>query len=157
MQIRHATQDDLDTLNRVIEAAVMSWNLPERVKRLSMDSHLYHSVDLQHLLILVAEQQGVICGVAAIDKDIQVFDDGTRGLLLHGLYVYPDFHRQGLGSALFEATEHEGRERQLDGILVRAQKDAAGFFRKMGMHKLPVENHATEYANRYWKAIQVRE
>ena len=36
IRIRPVDETDLDALNRVIGAAVMTWALPERVKRLSL-------------------------------------------------------------------------------------------------------------------------
>ncbi len=38
--IRPANQADLETINGVIESAVMTWRLPDRVKRLSLPSYL---------------------------------------------------------------------------------------------------------------------
>lgn len=35
MTLRPATADDLEAVNRVIENAVMTWDLPDRVKRLA--------------------------------------------------------------------------------------------------------------------------
>jgi hypothetical protein len=40
-----------------------------------------------------------------------------------------------------------------DGLLVKAQQDASGFFRAMGMQRLPVEDPARQYANRFWKPM----
>ena len=53
--LRTARQADLEAINRVIEAAVMTWDLPERVKRLSLPSYRYTSVDFEHFEIVVAE------------------------------------------------------------------------------------------------------
>jgi N-acetylglutamate synthase-like GNAT family acetyltransferase len=153
MHIRHADSDDLDNINRVIDEAVMTWQLPERVKRLSLASYRYQALDLDHLQIQLAETDHTILGLAAVDDEPVPVSDRGMGLLLHGLYVSPQHHHQGIGAELFEAIESLARQRQLDGILVKAQKDAVGFFEKQGMAKLPVENDARDYANRYWKGV----
>jgi len=54
-RIRPARQIDLDAINRVIEAAVMTWDLPARVRRLSLASYSHTLLDLQHLDMVVAE------------------------------------------------------------------------------------------------------
>lgn len=75
VKVRAATKIDLDTINRVIEAAIMTWDLPERVKRLSLSSYYYTEQDLNHLELVVAEDgQKNIKGVAAwehTDKKIR--------------------------------------------------------------------------------------
>ena len=53
--LRPATQVDLAAINAVIERAVMTWQLPERVKRLTLPSYRYSAHDLEHLHIVIAE------------------------------------------------------------------------------------------------------
>jgi hypothetical protein len=64
--LRQAAAADLDAVNAVIERAVMTWQLPERVKRLAMPSYRYGPHDLAHLHLVVADDNvhGII-GVAA--------------------------------------------------------------------------------------------
>lgn len=153
--IRPATQDDLDTINRIIEAAVMSWNLPERVKRLSLSSYRYDTLDLAHLSVNVAASpDGSLLGVAAwepaADRDCPA---GKHGMLLHGLYVDPPAWRQGIGGQLLDAAADAARRAGMDGLLVKAQADALGFFARRGLQPLPVEDPARHYADRYWLAF----
>ena len=54
INLRPALKTDLDAINRVIEAAVMTWKLPERVKRLSLPSYRYTLADFAHLEMVVA-------------------------------------------------------------------------------------------------------
>ena len=69
IDIRPAWQADLEAINRVIEAAVMTWHLPDRVKRLSLPCYRYDNVDLDHLDIVLAEdgRQNII-GIAAWEQ-----------------------------------------------------------------------------------------
>ena len=57
INIRPANEDDLDAINGVIEAAVMSWQLPERVKRLALPSYRYNAMDLKYFSLAVAERR----------------------------------------------------------------------------------------------------
>jgi len=154
IRIRTVVEADLDSVNRVIEAALMTWALPQRVKRLSLPVYRYSCEDLAHLDMVLAEnQQWQVVGVAAWEEaDTKDAPAGYRSLLLHGIYVDPLHHRQGIGRQLFGAAESAVCQLQYDGLLVRAQQDAIGFFESLGMRSLPVEEPLRQYANRLWKA-----
>ena len=152
IDLRRANKDDLDAINKVIERAVKTWNLPERAKRLALPAYLYTGHDLQHLHIILAEDSvagviGVAAWEAAAARDCP---QGRRGLLLHGLYVDPDRQRRGTGARLLSAAAAAAREQGYDGLLVKAQADAEGFFRSQGLHKLGVADENRDYANRFW-------
>lgn len=152
--LRPATADDLPAINAVVEAAFMTWQLPERVKRLSLSSYRYDLFDLQHLSVTLAECDGVPAGVAAWEPaDPADCPARQRGLLLHGLYVDPGHMGEGIGSRLLEAALCSAREQGFDGVLVKAQSDAEGYFRHRGMQALAVEDAARNYAKRYWMAV----
>jgi GNAT superfamily N-acetyltransferase len=158
VHLRQARHEDFAALNGVIERAVMTWQLAERVKRLSLPSYRYHPHDLGHLHILVAEDaEHTIIGVAAWEpaspRDLPV---GQRGLLLHGLYVDPMHLRRGVGTHLLGAAlaAAQAQAQGFDGLLVKAQADANGFFEKQGMQRLPVEDPARDYPHRFWQAVR---
>lgn len=154
--LRQASAADLPAINRVIEAAVMGWKLAERVKRLSLPSYRYQPLDLDHLqLWLVEDPDGQVLGVAGWQQaDPQDTPESSSGLLLHGLYVHPAHQGQGIGGQLLAAAEQAARRQGLQGLLVKAQQDAVGFFAARGMQPLPVEDPARHYANRLWKQLQ---
>ena len=101
--IRTATQADRDAINNVIEAAVMTWNLPQRVKRLSLPSYRYTGIDFDHFEMVVAEDdRQTTIGIAAWEPaDAKDAPAGHTALLLHGIYVDPSYHHQGIGRLLF--------------------------------------------------------
>ena len=150
--LRPAVPGDLDQINAVIGRAVMTWALPERVKRLALPVYHYDQQDLEHLSILVAEDAAAaVVGVAAWESaEARDCPQGRRGLLLHGLYVDPDRQRLGLGSRLLAAAESAARDQRYDGLLVKAQADALGFFRARGLEPLACEDPDRDYANRFW-------
>jgi GNAT superfamily N-acetyltransferase len=156
IHVRPAKADDLDGINLVIEAAVMSWNLPERVKRLSLSSYRYTALDFKHLDMAVAEDdEKNIKGVAAWEPaDGRDIPSGERALLLHGIYIEPSYHHRGVGSLLFHAAEQAVVDHSYSGLLVRAQEDAIAFFLAQGMIRLQVEDSARHYANRFWKSAE---
>jgi N-acetylglutamate synthase-like GNAT family acetyltransferase len=152
--LRPATLVDLDAINIVIERAVHTWKLPQRVKRLSLVSCRYNTIDLEMLHIVVTEDSKKrIIGVAAWEPaDARDAPPGCNALLLHGIYVDPDNHRQGIGSRLLNAAELAAREQGFDGLLVKAQPGATGFFTSRGMQPLAVADSQRDYGNRYWKS-----
>jgi predicted N-acetyltransferase YhbS len=156
VHLRQARNDDLLTLNAVIERAVMTWQLAERVKRLSLPSYRYYPHDLDHLHIVVAEDAAhAIVGVAAWEpaspRDLQA---RQRGLLLHGLYVDPAHLRRGVGSQLLDAALAAAQAQGFEGLLVKAQADASGFFSARGMQRLQVEDPQRDYPHRFWQAVR---
>lgn len=154
IRVRQALVTDLDSINRVIEAGVMTWVLPERVKRLSLPVYCYTRQDFVHLGMVVAEnrRQQILGAAAWEEADPKDAPEGRRALLLHGIYVKPSHHRQGIGRRLFTAVEAAVVERGCDGLLVKAQQDATAFFESMGMYSLPATDPLRQYAHRFWKS-----
>lgn len=151
--MRSATADDLTAINAVIEAAIMNWDLPERVKRLALPSYRYDQHDLEHLQFCVAESDHEIIGVAAIEAaDKKELPEKKQGLLLHGLYVHPYYQHRGVGTQLLNRAEQQVSQQGLDGLLVRAQSNAGNFFTANGMQLLDTKDDRN-YQYRYWKQI----
>lgn len=153
--LRPAVPADLDAINAVIERAVMIWNLPERVKRLTLPSYRYSAHDLDHLRIVIAEDaERIVLGEAAWEPaSARDLPAGKSGLLLHGLYVDPVRQRAGVGSRLLDAAVMATREQGFEGLLVKARPEAEGFFRARGLTPLPVTDDERDYPHRFWKAV----
>jgi len=154
--LRPATPLDLRTVNGVIESAVNTWEVPERVKRLSVPLYRYSEHDLDFLNLVVAEAKSIgIVGVAAWEKaDTADAPAGHSALLLHGIYVTPDQHRKGVGTRLFEAAEMAASAGGYDGVLVKAQPGAGDFFRALGLERVPVQDCFRDYPHRFWKPLK---
>lgn len=157
-QLRDAQRADLPQINQVISAAVMTWDLPERVKRLALSSYHYHAVDFAHFGMRVIEQAGTLVGIAAWEpadpRDLP--EDApaeAKGLLLHGIYVDPAAQRQGIGRALVAEALHAAQAQGVAGVLVKAQSDAVPFFQALGWQHLPVRDRVRDYEHRYWQAL----
>lgn len=158
VRVRPAAVDDLPAINAIVERAVMTWQLAERVKRLSLPSYRYHAHDFVHMHGVVAEDaQGTVLGVAAWDDaDARDTPTGQRGLLLHGLYVDPAHQRVGIGSQLLETVADAARHGEFEGLLVKAQADANGFFAAREFTKLAVVDPLRDYPHRFWLSCTVR-
>ncbi len=150
--LRHLTAADLDRANTVVKAAIMTWDLPDRVKRLSLPSYRYDVRAPDHLTLVGAEdEEGATVGVAAWEPaSISDTPNGASGLLLHGIYVIPARHRTGIGSHLLDAAVQAARQGGFDGLLVKANPDAQGFFAAKGLQQLSTEDVRRNYPYRFW-------
>lgn len=158
VKLRAATVTDLTAINYIIGAAVMGWDLPERVKRLSLPSYHYtpHDLDSLELIVALDVNQQIVAVAAWEPADPKDLPQGQRALLLHGLYVKPECQHQGIGQTLLRAAERTARDQKYDGLLVKAQESARGFFQAQNMKPLNVENENRDYANRFWKSTSER-
>lgn len=155
LDIRKAEAVDLDSINALIGAAINTWQLSDRIKRISLPLYRYENDDLEHQHIVVAESDPLgLVGVAAIEAaDAAESPWAINAALLHGLYVDPRQHRSGLGSLLLGHMETLASALGFDGLLVKAQREAAAFFEARGYEKLPVEDYSRNYPHRYWKSF----
>jgi N-acetylglutamate synthase-like GNAT family acetyltransferase len=151
--LRQADSDDLGNINDIIAAAMDTWDLAERVKRISLPLYRYQSHDLVHLQILIAESNASgIVGVAALEQAPTSDLPGAQSTsVLHGLYVEPSYHGKGVGSLLLKRIEEIAALTDARGLLVKAQHDAVGFFVHLGFKTLPVEDDSRDYPYRLWK------
>jgi GNAT superfamily N-acetyltransferase len=152
IRLRHGAVDDLNAVNTLIEAAIMTWDLPERVKRLALPSYRYQAHDLAYLTVIIAESLiGDILGVAACEPaDSADTPTDCQALLLHGIYVDPAQHRKGIGSRLLAGAIQAGRQGGFDALLVKANKNAQNFFLAQGLTPLTVTHSGRDYPYRFW-------
>ena len=155
IKIRKAEISDLDSINRIVECCVMSWDLPSRVKRLAVTSYRYRADDLIMGELIVGENENQqIIGLAAWEQaDSQDSPGGMRTLQLHGIYVDPNYKLRGYGSQLLQAAEKSAVKNQYESLMVKAQAGASGFFTTLGMQPLETRESETGYAHRYWKKL----
>ena len=128
IDIRADGQADPEAINRVIESAVMTWHLPDRVKRLPLPVYRYDSVDLVHLdIVLAVDSRLKFIGIAVWEQvDTRESPAGSEELSLHGIYVAPSHHRQRIGSQLFRVVEEAVCEHGFNGLLAKAQQGSKG-------------------------------
>lgn len=154
MTLRSGELADLDAINRIITRAIGTWNVSERVKRLSLPIYHYQGEDLDHLeLLLVMDDDRPVAIAAWEPAEAAQLPAGKTGLLLHGLYVDPDVARGGIGSRLLNACRDAAVEQGFGGVLVKATRDAVGFFERSGLIRLPVIREGRDYDLRYWLPI----
>ncbi len=158
VNLRAGTRADLAAINEVVTAAVMGWPLPDRVKRLALAGYRYGEDDfavMQFLVAAIPSATSALDGVAAWEPaDPRDVPGGVAGAwLLHGLYVRPAAQRRGIGTALLEALLAGARAAGVPGLLVKANRHAADYFRARGLQALAVVDPQRDYPYRYWAAL----
>jgi GNAT superfamily N-acetyltransferase len=153
--IRLAGAEDLPAVNAVVEAAVMAWPLPLRLRRLSLPVLTYDAADAADYEILLREDGGRHpVGVAAWraqPADAGCAPELPPHALLHGLYVHPVEQRRGVGRALQRTVARRAEERGLAGILVKAERVSTNYFAGCGYRPLAVpQDQPGAYPYRFW-------
>ena len=153
--LRKADYPDLVQINTLIAAAMDTWRLSKRVKRLCLPLYQYDVHDLEHLQIIVVETDKTsLTGVAAIEvADATECPRGHDGALLHGIYVDPLLHNNGIGTRLLIHMQLMASSEGYRGLLVKANPEATSFFEARDFKKLPVEDPSRDYPYRYWKSF----
>ena len=68
IKVRTTLAQDIQRINQVIAAAMNSWRISDRVKRISLPLYQYQVDDMDYFQILVAENQnGEVLGVTATE------------------------------------------------------------------------------------------
>ena len=147
--LRDLCPGDVSVVNQVLAAAIQTWGIAPRVKRLALTSYHYKDDDFQHLAFVGTLQDEKLLGFASLEPvDLRGTIGTDKAMLLHGIYVVPEMHRLGLGTRLINAAKKIARNRGFGGLLVRAEKNAATFFEKQGFAPLPVNDSQRDYPHR---------
>lgn len=134
-------------INWVVEQAIRSWKVADRVRRLALPSLRYSESDLRDMtFVLLDDDKGEAVATAAWEKsETSGSANESRNVLLHGLYVLPRWQRRGLGSSLLEFVVLWAAINGIDSVNVRAWREAQPFFRRHGFQPLntqqPLEGH----------------
>lgn len=150
-----ADAGELHAVNRVVSDSIVSWGLPERVRRLALPSLSYNETDLQHMTIILltnSEQKGI--AIAAWEEASRSeIPENCRGALIHGLYVVPEYQQRGLGTRLIELVAKRMAGLNNDGMAVRAWRDSLAFFRSRGFEPMHSETAPDTFPRRLWRAV----
>jgi N-acetylglutamate synthase-like GNAT family acetyltransferase len=153
--LRGARASDLHAINNLIASAIATWQLADRVKRISLPLYRYHDDDLRDMQLVVAHSgDDEFLGVAALERAYatDIFD-GLETSVLHGIYVAPLRHRNGVGSRLLEAIENMARAQGTEALLVKARPEAISFFNARGFEKLTPGDRNRDYPYQFYKIL----
>lgn len=151
LTLREINTDELAIANDIVVAAIDSWEMKPRLRRLVSQTYQYDAGDFDTMrLFLLEEGEQAQAMLAVEDYPGDEVNLPDRILLLHGIYVRPERHGEGMGRQLLEATKTLARDGGFAGVLVKAHASASGFFQAMGMQELPVTDERRDYPHRFW-------
>lgn len=152
MTIIRGKISDLPEINLVIAQAVMAWPMPERIKRLSVPVLCYDSEDFKHYQFMLYQQGDSSAGVVVWNAQTLVKTAKGQGYLMHGLYVAPNCQGRGIGRQLMQQVFSRAADAGADGVLVKAERAALGFFEQCGLEPLPAISQ-TDYPYQFWHKL----
>lgn len=147
MEIRPASDDDIEGIRRVAEA---SWetDYPDVLSRETIHEGVNQwysepviKMELQSprtVLLVATDEGGTIAGF------VHGHWAGSTGVILR-LYVHPDHRNEGLGSDLFEAVAEAFSDHDVDELRAMAldtNETATAFFQGLGMVQVGTETTA---------------
>ncbi len=156
IELRNAGLADIDRINSIVAAALNTWQLTKRVKRITLPLYRYHAVDLAYMKLVVAyiANEGIV-GVAALEEPpVTNIRTSHSTFTLHGLYVAADRHRQGIGRRLLEMVEDIALSQGADVLLVKARPEAISFFKAGGFDELPTRDWRSDYPHQLHKRFR---
>lgn len=133
--IRPAHRSDLDAINGVVEAAVLSWARAIHLKPGTLPDCRFSAADLDRcMLLLVVGSQRHILGVAACGcAEADDTDPADNPLRLDGPYVHPDHHRHDVGLQIVAEASALARRQGRNCLLVQPRVHDEQFLPVMGM------------------------
>jgi GNAT superfamily N-acetyltransferase len=149
-------RDAREVVNDIIAAAVDSWPLPERLRRLSIPVLSYRDDDFNaySIALVYCESKWGSDPVGVIARCFETVAADAPYLFLHGLYLSPAAQRRGLGRRLLADVEMEARHAGATGVLVKAERVALPFFVASGYVQLETGvGPGGEYPYRCWRAL----
>lgn len=107
----------------------------EAALRSANSIHLERGIADGSVLVLLARVDGELAGCVMLQEQTIIPNrpcpTGRTGLVLN-LHVFEKFRRHGVGAALMEAIEAEGRHRRLDRLDLKATEMGEPLYRELG-------------------------
>lgn len=112
-QIRDVHINAVRTLaaNDYTPAQIEAW-----VGDLAPDNYRYAMQELGEAMFVASQQDRIVGFASLLGKEVRA------------VYVHPDYARQGIGSALLNAVEHEARSRGMNTLQTAASLTAVPFY-----------------------------
>ncbi len=135
---------DIAAANEIIGAALLTWSVSDRVRRLIADTYRYHADDAAD--VWLGRVDGRPVGVLGLLQAGGALTDMPGGsTLLHGLFVSPDHFGKGYGAALVRHAHAIAAGAGSTRLLVKANRDARRFFERVGFEKTDLIDYPHAY------------
>ena len=153
LSVRPAGPDDLGVINAIVTGAIATWGLSQRVNRLAERSLTYTTFDLAFMRAALGENKAGIEIAATLWEPEKSGSGNHSSVLLHGIYVLPEYQRCGVGANMVEHVANIVKKDGFDGITVKAWRDAEEFFMKLGFYHPQKNGRDRLYPLHLWKPV----
>jgi len=153
--IRPAHRSDLDAINAVVEAAVMSWASTNQVRPGTVPDCSYHAIDLDlSMLLLVIGSQRHILGVVACGSadPVDTEPGHNNALRLDGPYIHPAHDHQGIHGQLLDEARALARRQGRNGLLIQPRVPALDLLKAISMNTPPASDEQP-HSPHYWQSL----
>ena len=129
--IRPARRHECEVLSDLARRSKAVWGYGEKFMRACHDELTVTPVEVDAGLVFVAEEDGAVLGVHALEPT-----DTPGDVHLGLLFVEPGALRRGIGAALFRHARAEARRRGWRRLLVQGDPHAEAFYLAMGATRI---------------------
>lgn len=130
--IRAARDGEAEVLSALSRRSKAHWGYDKRFMALSQEALTIRDAWIAAGKVLVAECDGAVAGVAAIDAD----GDGHE---VAAFFVDPAWMGHGIGNHLFDAMIDLAARSGIARLGILSDPNAAGFYEKMGARPVSME------------------
>jgi GNAT superfamily N-acetyltransferase len=149
LQIRHAVSQEATTLSQIAFAAKAHWGYPERWLKIWKAQLTFSPEYFEENESWVAEAKGTPIAFYTLQEK-----DGYAWI--ENLFVSPEFIGKGVGKTLFLHAVALARQRGYETLQLEADPNAAGFYERMGMHKIGERNSEVDGQPRILPIMEMR-
>ena len=129
ISIRRVNPSEADALSQIALSAKMHWGYPEHWMELWMTELTFDAKYFEANESWAADVDGrPVAFYTLLDKDAVAWQEN--------LWVMPEYMSRGIGRMLFHHSVNLARRRGYKIFQLEADPNAAGFYEKMGMHKV---------------------
>ena len=149
LQITRITPDQSAELTCIAQAAKAHWGYPKRWLAL-------WAPELTFSPQYFEENEGWVAVLDDKPIGFYTLQEEEGNACIENLWVLPEFIGKGVGKALFLHAMERSRQRGYTVLQLEADPNAAGFYEKMGMHKIGEHRYELEGQPRCLPIMEIR-
>jgi GNAT superfamily N-acetyltransferase len=147
--IQRATPKQADELTHIAQAAKAHWGYPQRWLEIWAPQLTFHPEYFER-------NQGWVATVDEMPIGFYTLQEENGNACIENLWILPEFIGKGIGRMLFLHAVEQARGRGHQVLQLEADPNAAGFYERMGMHKVDEHYYELEGQPRHLPIMEIR-
>lgn len=149
LQIIRANPEQADELTCIALAAKAYWGYPKLWLEIWTPQLTFSSRYFE-------ENEGWVAVLGERSIGFYTLQEENGNACIENLWVLPEFIGKGIGKALFQHAVELARQRGYEILQLVADPNAAGFYTKMGMHKVGEHQYELEGQPRRLPIMEIK-